>query len=233
MNLWIGLSVGLKEIAAHKFRSALTMLGIILGVCSLVGMFALVAGMTSGMEAGLNEIGGLEKINVIDQEPPQEQEHIADLSPGRTLADVEAIRANCPLIGAISPEMELRWIKLVAGARSTKARWVVGAEEDFLAVQNHEVEHGRFLADLDQQNFHRVCVIGTRIRDALFPVPEGQPPQVPLGEQIDLNGQAFTVVGVLRHYETEEARKKRAAGVLDKVAARAKERRSKGGQNVN
>ena len=44
MNLFLGILVGLKEIWAHKFRSGLTMLGIILGVCSLVGMFALVGG---------------------------------------------------------------------------------------------------------------------------------------------------------------------------------------------
>ncbi len=229
MNLWIGISVGLKEIAAHKFRSALTMLGIILGVCSLIGMFALVAGMTSGMRASLNEIGGLEKVAVIDQEPPQHQEHLADLSPGRTMRDVEAIRANCSLIAAVSPEMELRWTKIVNGAKSTRARAVVGAEEEFLAVQNHEVEHGRFIADLDQVNFHRVCVIGTRVRDQLFPAAEGEPPQVPLGERIDINGQSFTIIGVLRHYETEEVRKKREAGQPDKVAQRAAERRSRTG----
>ena len=62
MNLWLGVQVGLKEIAAHKFRSALTMLGIILGVCSLVGMFALVAGITKGMNDYLYEIGGLENL---------------------------------------------------------------------------------------------------------------------------------------------------------------------------
>ena len=87
MNLFLGILVGLKEIWAHKFRSGLTMLGIILGVCSLVGMFALVGGMTKGMNDALNEIGGLEKISVIDQDPPQDQEHLADLSPGRTLTD--------------------------------------------------------------------------------------------------------------------------------------------------
>ncbi len=226
MNLWLGILIGLKEISAHKFRSALTMLGIILGVCSLVGMFALVAGMTQGMHDALNEIGGLEKVTVIDQDPPQDQEHLADLSPGRTMTDVAAIRANCPLVETISPEIDLRGARAVRGARSSKPRQIVGATQTFLGVNSHEVEQGRFITDLDLQNFHKVCVIGTRVRDELFPSSPGRPPEVPLGEQIDISGQQFTIVGVLRNYETERARKLRQAGRTDVAAERARQRRS-------
>jgi len=229
MNFWIGISVGLKEIAAHKFRSALTMLGIILGVCSLVGMFALVAGMTRGMRESLNEIGGLEKIAVVDQEPPPQQEHLVDLSPGRTLNDAEAIRANCPLIESVSPEVELRWPKVFSRGRMTKPRQVVGAVQDFLDVNNHQVEHGRFISDLDLAQFSRVCVIGTKVRDELFPSERDAEPVIPLGEKLDINGQSFTIVGVLRYYESEMARKKREAGAPDPAAERARLRRSTGG----
>jgi putative ABC transport system permease protein len=207
VNLWLGIVVGLKEIAAHKFRSALTMLGIILGVCSLVGMFALVAGMTSGMKSALNEMGGLEKVNVTDQEPPPAQAHLAGLSPGRTMTDVAAIRANCPLIETISPEVDLRGATAVRGNKSTRPRQVVGATPAFMRVNNFDVEFGRFIADVDVATAARVCVIGSQVRDELFP---GTP--APLGERVEINGEMFTVVGVARLFETERARKMRLAG---------------------
>ncbi len=224
MNLWLGILVGLKEIAAHKFRSALTMLGIILGVASLVGMFSLVAGMTRGWQATLREVGGLEKVTVIDQAPPKEQEHLAEVSPGRTMVDVEAIRANCPLIETVSPEVDLGGATIVRGAKSHRPRQVVGATQSFLEVNTHAVEHGRFITDLDLERCQPVCVIGTRVRDELF-----TPAAVPLGETISINDRAFTIVGLLRYYESEPARKRREAGAPDTAAVRAEQRRSSGG----
>jgi putative ABC transport system permease protein len=224
MNLWLGILVGLKEIAAHKFRSALTMLGIILGVCSLIGMFALVAGMTKGMNDVLNEVGGLEKVTVIDQDPPQEQEHLSDISPGRTLTDVAAIRANCPLIASISAEVDMRHPVITRGRVNYKPDQVVGATQTFLDVNHHEVEHGRFITDMDLENFGKVCVIGTKVRDELFPVAGDALPEIPLGEKLDIDGQSFTVVGVLRYYEAERARKRRQAGAPTTAYERARRR---------
>ncbi|MBR5737316.1 MAG: ABC transporter permease, partial [Verrucomicrobia bacterium] len=60
MNIWATILVGLKEIWSHKFRSALTMLGIVLGVASLVGMSALVKGMENGMREAMQAVGGIE-----------------------------------------------------------------------------------------------------------------------------------------------------------------------------
>jgi putative ABC transport system permease protein len=226
MSLLLGLLVGLKEIWAHKFRSFLTMLGIILGVCSLVGMFALVAGMTSGMESTLNEIGGLEKVSVVDQDPPESQQHLAELSPGRTMKDAVAIENGCPLIALVSPEIELRGARVTRGRVNLRPRSVVGARKEFIEVNSHEVEFGRFLSDLDQERFHRVCVIGTEVRDAMFPVTGSDADVDPIGQNIEINGQSFTIVGVLRYYESETARKKREAGQPDVAAQRAQERRS-------
>ena len=70
MNLWNAISVGFKEIWAHKFRSLLTMLGIILGVSSLVAMSALVKGMENGAKEALVAIGGLQKIRIEAAEVP-------------------------------------------------------------------------------------------------------------------------------------------------------------------
>ena len=64
MNLWNTITTGFKEILAHKFRSLLTMLGIILGVSSLVAMSAMVKGMENGLKESLEEAGGLKAIRI-------------------------------------------------------------------------------------------------------------------------------------------------------------------------
>jgi len=66
---------GFREIWAHKFRSLLTMLGIILGVSSLVAMSALVSGMEKGAKEALVAIGGLEKVRIESQDIPIDQRH--------------------------------------------------------------------------------------------------------------------------------------------------------------
>src|SRR5437762_11574060 len=105
MNLLNAFVIGFKEIWAHKFRSALTMLGIILGVASLVGMAALVKGMENGMKEAMIAMGGADKVLLEDQPVPPEQEHLADQAPGRTMADVLAVKESAPLLKLVSPEM--------------------------------------------------------------------------------------------------------------------------------
>src|SRR5262245_10972199 len=105
MNPFNAVLIGFKEIWAHKFRSALTMLGIILGVSSLVARSALVKGMENGMREALIAIGGLEKVRVDEQEIPPAQLHLMDQAVGTTMNDVRALRASAPLITMVQPEM--------------------------------------------------------------------------------------------------------------------------------
>src|SRR6187549_3735230 len=98
MLYWFNaIVVGLKEILANKFRSLLTMLGIILGVSSLVAMSALVKGMENGMKEALIAIGGLEKVRIEEQDIPSYQQHLADQAVGTTMSDVHALIHSAPL----------------------------------------------------------------------------------------------------------------------------------------
>src|SRR6266481_4121368 len=106
-QLAITIQTGLREIWAHKFRSLLTMLGIILGVSSLVAMSALVAGMEKGAREALIAIGGLEKVRVEPEDLPIEQRHLAAEAVGITLKDVYALEQSAPLVTRLSPEMRL------------------------------------------------------------------------------------------------------------------------------
>src|SRR5215470_3648591 len=118
MSLFNTIAVGLKEVWSHKFRSVLTMLGIILGVASLVGMAAIIKGMENGMRETMIAMGGADKVRLEDQEVPVEQEHLADQAPGRTMADVLALRESAPLLNLVSPLMDVDNVVATRGEKT-------------------------------------------------------------------------------------------------------------------
>ncbi len=226
MNLWLGLLMGLKEIWAHKFRSFLTMLGIILGVASLLSMFALTAGIAKGMREYMQQIGGIEKVNVQSQEVPAEQEGYAEISPGRTLADAEAIAKSASLVAHVTPMSEILSCSLTRSNHVFKAP-VVGCWPDYIPINKHEIASGRGLTHLDVENALPVCVIGRTIADKLWPE---RPGFNPVGETILLNGRPLKIVGAFPLYEREEDKRRRELGAKTPTATRTnKPSRSGGG----
>ena len=210
MTLSNTIAVGLKEVWAHKFRSLLTMLGIILGVASLVGMSAIIQGMENGMRETMVAIGGADKLWLEDQDVPPDQEPLADQAPGRTLTDAEALRESAPLLRLVSPEMGIRDVVLTHQDKTCVPAECVGVSPAVLDMNLHTLEHGRFFTDLDEENANAVCVIGTGIRDDLFGSPEKAGHEiVPVGEIIYINHQPFTIVGMFQRYEGEQERKER------------------------
>jgi ABC-type antimicrobial peptide transport system permease subunit len=210
MNLFNAIMVGFKEIWAHKFRSVLTMLGIILGVASLVGMAALVKGMENGMTEAMVAMGGADKVLIDDQELPPEQEHLSDQAPGRTMVDVMALRQSAPLLKLVSPEMAVRNAPVTRGDRSADVEELLGCWPEVLEMNLHSVRHGRMFNEIDEEKAASVCVIGTGVRDELFGSPEKAGREIiPIGEMIQIGGQAFTVIGMFEHYESEQDRKAR------------------------
>lgn len=203
------IEVALKEIWAHKVRSLLTMLGVVLGVASLVAMSAIVKGMENGMKESIIAMGGLDKVLIREEDVPPHQEHLAEQAPGRTIKDAYALK-EASLLKAVNPEMSIGRAIISRGEKRTRASEAVGVWPDVLEMNLFEVEHGRFFTDLDEENANSVCVIGTGIRDELFGSPEETGREIiPLGKEILINRQPFTIVGMHRHYESERARKER------------------------
>jgi putative ABC transport system permease protein len=210
VNLLNSITIGLKEIWAHKFRSLLTVMGIILGVASLVAMSALVQGMENGLKAALIEIGGVEKVRVEDQDIPPNQLHLADQAVGNTINDVYALQKSAPLLKTISPEMRLQRAIFTKGGKSFSTWNFVGTWANAIEMNQHVIEHGRMFNDIDEENAASVCVIGTLVRDELFGSPEQAGREIiPIGETISINGQPFTIIGMFKHYESEQDRKLR------------------------
>jgi putative ABC transport system permease protein len=210
VNLLNTILAGLKEVWSHKFRSVLTMLGIILGVASLVGMSAIIKGMENGMRETMVAMGGADKVLLEEEDVPTDQEHLADQAPGRTMADVAALRECAPLLRLISPQMAINGVAATRAGKMVAPSETVGVWPAVVDMNLHTLEHGRFFTDLDEENAHAVCVIGTGIRDELFGSPEEAGCEVnPIGQIINLNGQPFTVVGMFQRYEGERERKQR------------------------
>ncbi|MCC6232021.1 MAG: ABC transporter permease, partial [Verrucomicrobiales bacterium] len=212
MTVYIAILIGLKEVWTHKFRSILTMLGIVLGVSSLIAMAAIVKGMERGMKEAMIAMGGLNKVLIREQEVPAFQEHLRDMAPGRTMRDVLALRHSVPLLTVVSPEMGVFGAVISRRGKDHYPSEVVGAWPQVLDMNLFEIEHGRFFTALDEEYAHSVCVIGTGIRDELFGSPESAGHEIlPIGEQILINGQPFTIVGMFRHYESEQTKRQREA----------------------
>lgn len=207
MNFWNSLAIGLREIFSHKFRSILTMLGVILGVASLLTTFALIEGLAKSSQEYMNQTGGVERVTVIPQEVPAEQMMIADTSPGRTIADAEAIKATAKLVSAVAPIYE-QGATLQRGSQDLRVK-VSGGWPEHLLVYRHNVAFGRPLCQLDLDEAQRVCVIGCKVVETLWP---GRPDYQPLGETILVNQRPFKVVGILERYESEDMKRAREEG---------------------
>jgi putative ABC transport system permease protein len=221
--------VGFKEILANKFRSLLTMLGIILGVSSLVAMSALVKGMENGMKEALIAIGGLEKVRIEEQDIPVWQQHLADQAVGTTMTDVYALLHSAPLVTMVVPEMRTRSITMTNGAKSISPWNFIGTWPNSVELNQHVLEYGRMFNELDDENARNVCVIGTAIRDELFGAPEQVGRDIiPVGEFININSQRFKIIGMFEHYESEQDRKLRELRMQKPDETKAGPERSRG-----
>jgi putative ABC transport system permease protein len=229
MTLSNTIVVGLKEVWAHKFRSLLTMLGIILGVASLVGMAAIIQGMENAMKETMIAMGGADKFILEQEDVPPEQEHLADQAPGRTIGDAQALSVSAPLLRLVSPEMAVRDVLLTRADKMSVPSECVGVSPAVLEMNLHNVEHGRFFSDLDEENANAVCVIGTGIRDDLFGSPEKAGYEImPIGEIIFINRQPFTIVGMFQHYEGEQDKKDRDLAKKNEAERKAGPTRARG-----
>ena len=208
--IWNAIIVGIKEVWANRLRSVITMLGIVLGVASLVALSSVLNGMENGMRESLIAMGGLDKVELDDQDVPAWQESRAEEAPGRTIADVYALVKSAPLIKFVSPQMQLPNSWITRGTNAVVPWELMGVWPTVLPMELHEVQYGRFFTPLDDENANAVCVIGTDIRDRLFGSPESTGKEIiPIGEQVTIRGQRFTIVGMFTRYESEENRKYR------------------------
>lgn len=186
---------GLREIWGNKVRSMLSMSGIILGVAALVTMVGIVQGMLNNVRESFEMRGGILKLTIEDAQVPQHQVHLAELSPGKTYNDVIALRTALDLASSISPKLDLHWERFHSGDNRQWAR-LEGVTPDYLNIYKRSVDQGRFIADMDLSQKPQVIVIGSYIKDHLFPGNID-----PIGKSIRIRDLSYTVIGVMNEIE--------------------------------
>lgn len=198
-RLLSGVVNGLGEIWGHKLRSLLTICCVMLGVASMVLTTGFMEGFFKGWEVSLQEQGGLEKISGSPRGVSERQAPLASVSRGFTLGDAEALRALVPGLAVISPEIDATRPRLTRGGRSHDGRRggrVQGVTNAIFEINRYELDKGRLFSDLDFHHRSEVIVIGSAVKKSLF-----GPGEDPIGRFVDMNGQPFRVIGVLKHYE--------------------------------
>jgi len=198
MNITRGVVEGFREIISHRFRSFLTVLGIILGVASLLAMFGLTNGIAVGMRKSLQTFGGAERIGIIPSDVPPEQESIKEISPGRTYNDVVALRRMGTTLSTVAPEKRMNGVSLTYKNKRFDTD-VRGVEKESFPIGSLNLAEGRIITDLDQDQKNRVVVLGLEAKNKLF----GEKGISPLGENIKINGIGFRVVGVLEPWSSD------------------------------
>src|SRR5438874_1657596 len=188
--------------------------------------------MENGMREALSAIGGLEKVRVEEQDIPPQQLHLADQAIGSTMNDVYALQQSAPLMSLITPEMRLRNATFTRGGKSFMSWNFIGTWPSAVEMNQHVVEYGRMFNEIDDENARSVCVIGSAMRDELFGAPEKVGREiVPIGEQISINGEPLTIIGMFKHYESEQEHKWRMLEKEKPVQAETCPVRSRGWGN--
>jgi putative ABC transport system permease protein len=167
-----------SRLRTSRVRAALTMLGVIIGVASVVALVGVGQGTTSGITSRLAGLG----TNLLTINPRSG-------SAGLTLADVSAVAA-LPNIAAVAPELQ-RSGTVVSG-RETTTTSVIGTNASYQQVRAYEVWQGTFLTDVSVADKLRVVVLGATVADDLKLGADA------VGTAVTINGLPFRVIGILQ-----------------------------------
>ena len=185
------LKIALRALANNKLRAFLTMLGIIIGVASVITMLAIGQGSKKSIQQQISEMGS----NMIMIHPGADMRGGVRQDPSAMqtlkLADYEALRDETSFLTAISPNVSSSG-QLIAGNNNYPAS-VNGVGTEYLDIRQLTVENGEMFTEADIQSSAKVCVIGKTIVDNLF--PDGSDP---VGKIIRFSKIPLRVVGVLK-----------------------------------
>jgi len=191
MNLLVIFRVAIRALGRNKARSALTMLGIVIGVGAVIAMVSIGQGAQASVQEQIANVGtNLLFLRAGSQNVGGVQTGTDD-SGSRSLKveDIEAIRREIPSVAMASPSVNAR-VQIIAGNQNWRTS-VQGVAEQFPEIRKWSVASGRFFADTDIATAARVAVIGQTIVNNLFPGME------PVGQTIRVRDLPFLVVGVM------------------------------------
>lgn len=190
--------MALETLRANKLRSALTILGVVIGVTSIVAMTALIRGFGDNLQALIRQMGSdtvyLSKMSISSFAAGKDFWELMK-RPNLTEADAQAIKALAPSAGFVTYHLGEgpggQPQRFTYRNTATKRMPVLGAEENWLQVNFLKMAQGRFFSEFEVQRRRQIIVLGDAPARALFPAMD------PIGKQIRVGKDQFTVVGVI------------------------------------
>ena len=190
MDFREGIGVAFTAVVANKMRSALTMLGIIIGVGAVVTVVALGKGSEQAVKERIQALGS----NLLFVGPGSSRSGMVFMGAGSsvklTRKDVDALQDQCPEIVAVVPEFS-RSTQVKYGNKNTNTR-ITGTTANYGEVRNVAAVQGRYFTEQEEMTRARVCLIGSTVRDNLF-----DPGEDPIGKTLRISRMNFQVIGVL------------------------------------
>ena len=180
-----------SALSSNRVRSGLTMLGIIIGISSVIAMVSIGQGAQNTIESSINSIGS----NLLVVTPGAQKGPGVMISAGRgsaksiTLSDAEIIKKEVILAKGVAPEVSKRYQVTAKGTNTNVS--ISGTVPDYMIVRNIEIDFGSFITEQNVKSGSKVAVLGPTTRDDLF----GEDAD-PIGQTIRINKIDFKVIGV-------------------------------------
>ena len=190
------LIMALDNVRSHKFRSFLTVLGIVIGVTTVIAIASILTGLRTNIiqfveEYGTNNIYAFHLSTGISFQRDRSERTRKPLRP----EDGEAIKEFAPAVQDVAYQGFIEWNfdkTLTSGGQTYKRGNLQGVSASYAAITNGSMQEGRFISDLDDQHRREVMVIGNGAAEALFPGGA----QV-VGKQVTMGGKPYEIIGVL------------------------------------
>jgi len=186
------ITTGVRSLMLHKLRSFLTTLGVLFGTASVIAMLAIGEGASYEAQRQYKELGS-QNVILRSVKPPevpnQGNQRSRVLTYGLTDLDYQRVDETFPAVDRLVPVRQLQQ-EVRNGARVIDAR-VLATLPVWQEVTGRMVWEGRFFSATDETSQNAVCVIGTEVARALFPL------ESPLGKRMKIGGDYYTVIGTL------------------------------------
>lgn len=190
MKLFESLAIAIRSLLANKLRSALTMLGIIIGVGAVITLMSVGRGAQAGITATFEKMGTnlLYVMSTSSEEGGMMAIQYGTMTPNLTLEDARALE-RIPSVIAVATVNE-NYVEVTAGGES-KLAIIHGASPEYQQVYKYSIASGQFFSDRDIASRNTVVVLGSGVASDLFGSDDA------VGELVKIKGKRFTVIGVM------------------------------------
>ena len=172
------IKMAFKNIVSNKLRSALTMLGLIIGIASVIILVGIGQGATTSVTDSVQSLGtDILTVNITSSDSYIEYENVEDF-------------LGLDNISAVAPYKSVSGTASRGTTTSSRAN-IIATNDNYLGVTNVDLAKGRRISAIDIENSSKVCILGSSISESLFNLVD------PAGETIKLDGDNYTVIGVL------------------------------------